>query len=82
MDLLIVWYSPLGHEAMTLTVGAKVYAALSNPVAMETNPAYTSVHRISKCIHDSSSFSCQNVSLCMYGVVIELADLGVLRLVS
>jgi len=48
---------------MTLTVGAKVYAALINPVAMETNPAYTSVHQISKCIHDSSSFSCQNVSL-------------------
>ena len=71
VDLFIVRYSTKGHDgsptspAMTLTVGCTVYAALSNPVAMETNPAYTSVHRISKCIHDSSSISCQNVSLCM-----------------
>ena len=62
---------------MTLTVSSKV---LSNPVTMETSPAYTSVHGIRKCVLDSSSFSCQNASLCM--VLIELADLGVLGLVS
>ena len=61
VDLFIVRCSTKGHDgsptspAMALAVGCTVYAALSNPVAMETHPAYNSVHWNSKCIHASSS---------------------------